>query len=217
MAKCKKCKVEIDTRGEHCPLCNAKIEKNVDPTYPSISTTSMWLFIKRIMLLTVIVISGLVAILNYELSPTTKWSAFVIASLWSMYIVFLGIMKGHKRILSLMFYMSFLILMITIFWDKFLGFKGWSLNYVLPSVAIGYGVFLVVLRFVSHFAIEDNSIYIYLHILLEFLPLVLYINDVVTFQPLAVISACFGTVNLLILLIFDFSHLKKDLAYRLHI
>ncbi len=217
MPKCNKCNVLVDTKGVCCPLCNAKIEKTESPTYPIIKTMSTWQFIKRILTIAVLGISILAVFLNKVLTPNTSWSAFVIAALWSMYIVFLGIMKGHSRVLSMMFYMSFIILIITTLWDDLTGFRGWSWNYVLPSVAIGYGVFLVALRFVSHFAIEDNSIYIYLHILLEFLPIFLYMKEIVTFKPLAVISACFGIINLIILLLFDFSHLKKDLAMRLHI
>lgn len=217
MAKCNKCDVEVDTRGERCPLCAAKIEKTIDPTYPTIKTTSTWQFIKRIMIIFVLCTSIIVVFLNGFLTPNMKWSGFVIAALLSMYTVFLGIVKGRKRILSMMFYMSFAILAITFIWDRLIGYKGWSLNYVLPSVAIGYGVFLLILRFVSHFAIKNYRGYIYLHILLEFLPLVMYVKNVVTFEPLALVSACFGTINLLVLLVFDFSHLKNDLGMRLHI
>lgn len=217
MSRCNKCDIEVDTKGTHCPLCNARIEKTASPTYPIIKTMSTWQFIKRILLIVVISISVLVIFLNRILTPLTKWSVFVIAALWTMYVIFLGVMKGHKRILSMMFYMSFLIIMITNLWDNLVGDYGWSLNYVLPSVAISYGIFLIALRFVSHFAIEDNSMYIYLHIFLEFLPMVLYVKKIVTFAPLAVISAFFGIVNLLVLIVFDFTHLKKDLAMRLHI
>ncbi len=217
MAFCKKCKVEVDSRGSSCPLCNAKICVTADPVYPAIKTTSTWLFVKRLLLFNVVLVSAIVLFLNYMLTPNTKWSVFVIAGLMSMYVIFLGIMKGHKRILSMMFYLCFLIIMMTIVWDNLIGWRGWSINYVLPSLAISYGLFLLVLRFLSHLTIEDIGIYIYLHVLLEFLPLILFYKGIVTFEPLAVISAIFGLINLLILLIFDFSRLKKDLSMRLHI
>lgn len=214
---CKKCNVEVDTIGSTCPLCHSEIDKNDNPTYPVIKTKSVWNFIKRLLLSVVIFTSALVILLNRTLTPNVGWSSFVIAGLLSMYLIFLGIMKGRKRILSMMFYMCFLLIFITIGWDKLIGFKGWSVNYCLPSLAISYGIFLIILRFVSHFAFEDNSVYIFLHVLLEFIPLVLYYEEIVTFKPLAVISAAFGLVNLTILLVFDFSHFKKDLAMRLHI
>ena len=217
MIICKKCNVKIDTIGSVCPLCHNKIEKNDDSTYPLITTVATWGFIKKILLFTVILISALVVLLNKTLTPNTSWSLFAIAGVITMYTIFLGIMKGRKRILSMMFYMCFLIIIITVGWDNLIGFRGWSINYVLPSLAISYGIFLIILRFVSHFSIDDNSMYIYLHVLLEFVPLILYYREIVTFKPLAVISAVFGIINLTILLIFDFSHVKKDLAMRLHI
>ena len=217
MSECVKCGIKINTRGNYCPLCHAKIDACANPIYPKIQTTSTWVFIKRILLFGVVLISLVVGLVNYLLTPSTLWSGFVIAGLVSMYLIFLGIMKGHKRILSMMFSMCFLIIMITIFWDRLIGFKGWSINYVLPSLAISYGLFLLVLRFISHFSIEDIGIYIYLHLLLEFLPLLLLFKGSITFRPLAIISAIFGVINLTVLLVFDFSHLKKDLAMRLHI
>lgn len=217
MKVCKKCDVEVDTIGEFCPLCNSFIGQNRDSSYPVIKTTSVWNFVKRLMLLVIVAISSIVALLNYTLTPNTSWSLFVIVGLVSMYAIFLGVMKGRRRIVAMMFYMCFLIILITITWDNLIGYRGWSINYVMPSLAISYGLFLIVMRFISNFSLRDNTIYIYLHILLEFLPLALYYKNIVTFKPLAVISAVFGIINLLVLLVFDFSHFKKDIAMRLHI
>ncbi len=217
MVYCKKCDVKIDSPGEICPLCHGKIEASKEATYPKTMTKSTWVFIKRLLFANIVFVSALVLLLNRTLTPNTKWSPFVIAGLISMYVIFMGIMKGRKRVLSMMFYMCFLVIIITIGWDNLIGFKGWSLNYVMPSLAISYGVFLLVLRFIFHFSIDSNSIYIYLHVLLEFVPLVLYYKNVITFKPLAVVSAAFGLLNLVILLVFDFSHFKKDVAMRLHI
>lgn len=217
MVECNKCGVRVDTRGSICPLCHGKICVNDNPTYPKIRSTSTWVFIKRVLLFNVILISAIVALINYLWTPSTKWSLFVIAGLASMYIIFMGIMRGHKRILSMMFYMCFLLIMITVIWDNLIGFKGWSLNYVLPSLAISYGLFLLLLRFISHLSWYDIGIYIYLHVLLEFVPIILLAKNIITFKPLAIISAIFGIINLTILLVFDFSHFKKDIAMRLHI
>lgn len=217
MIRCKKCDVLVDTIGETCPLCGVHLKKNPTPTYPKITTKSTWLFIKRTLLLLVILITGIVVVINRLLNPDTRWSIFVFAGLLSMYTIFLNIMKGRKRVFSMMFSICFVLILITVFWDNLFGFNGWSLNFVLPSLAISYGLFLLILRFVANFLIIENMHFIYLHLLLEFLPLILLKRGIVTFEPLALISALFGTINLAILIIFDFSHLKKDLAMRLHI
>ncbi len=217
MIKCDKCNVLVDTPGEHCPLCGSKILKNNDSTYPIIKNSNTWKFVKRLLFFIVASISILIIFLNYTLTPNIKWGVFTSLGLISMYIIFLGIINGRKRVLSMMFYLCFLILLITISWDYLIGYKGWSLNYVLPSLSICYGIFLIILHFVSYLAFTSNSTYIYLHVLLEFVPLILYYTGFVTFKPLAIISAAFGLVNLSILVLFDTTDLKNDLAKKLHI
>ncbi len=217
MIKCDKCNVEVDAPISTCPLCGSKIPKNPNSTYPIIKNSNTWKFVKRLLFLIICSLSVLIVFLNYTLTPNIKWGIFTVAGLFSMYVIFLGIVNGRKRILSMMFYLCFIILLITVFWDYLVGYRGWSLNYVLPSLSICYGIFLIILRFVSYLAFTQNSTYIYLHVLLEFLPLVLYYTGVVTFKPLAIISAIFGITNLSILVIFDTSNFKNDLARKLHI
>lgn len=217
MTKCKKCDIELDTLGSSCPLCGTKITKNADSTYPEIKSKLTSSFVKKLLRFIVIFVSLAVLLINKMLTPNIKWSGFVIAGLISMYIIFRGIMRGRKRMLTMAFYMCFLIILITIFWDYYIGYRGWSLNYVLPSICISYGIFLIVLRFVSYFAFRENSNYIYLNVLLEFVPLVLYYTGYVTFKPLSLISAILGIVNLLILVLFDTTKFKNDLEKNLHI
>lgn len=217
MTKCKKCNVFVDTPNDFCPLCDSKIDACQNSTYPVIEHKSTWNFVKRLLLFIVVSTSIIVLLLNYTLTPNIRWAPFVVAGILSMCLVFLRIIRGRKRVLGLMFSLCFLIITLTIFWDYFVGYRGWSVNYVFPSICICYGIFLIILRIVSYFAFRANSTYIYLNILLEFVPLILFYKELVTFKPLAIISAVLGIVNLLILLVFDTSRLKEDLAKNLHI
>lgn len=215
--ECLKCGVKVDTTGDICPLCHSHLEKNDGASYPLIKHRLTGSVVKKILLFFTILVSILAVFINTVTTPSINWASFIVAGAISMYIISVGIMKGHRKVLSMMFYMCFLLLAIAILWDKVLGFTGWSINYVLPSLAIGYGVFLLILRFISYFAFRENSGYIYLHVLLEFLPLILYYREVVTFKPLAIISAVFGLVNFLVLILFDTSKLKEDMMKKLHI
>lgn len=215
--ECLKCGVKVDATGNICPLCHSHIEKNGDASYPLIKHRLTGGLVKKILLFFTILVSILAIFLNAVTTPSINWASFVVAGAISMYIISVGIMKGHRRILSMMFYMCFLLLLVALLWDNVFGFNGWSINYVLPSLAIGYGVFLLILRVISYFAFRENSTYIYLHVLLEFLPLILYYKGIVTFKPLAVISAGCGLVNFLVLILFDASKLKEDMMKKLHI
>jgi len=215
--RCKKCDVLVNTLSENCPLCGSKIPHNDDNIYPITKRIITSNFLRKILIFNVLCISMIVLLINYTITPDVNWCGFVIAGLISFFIIFDGIMMGRKKVLKLMFYMCIVLILITLFWDYYTGFRGWSINYAFPSLLICYGLFLLVLRFVSYFAFRANSNIIYLHVLLEFVPFVLLQNGIITFKPLSIICACLGILNLLILLLFDYSRLKLDLEKKLHI
>lgn len=218
MNKCKKCNVYVDAPGNICPLCKSVLEKdNTNSTYPVIKNKLSKDFVRKVLLFIVACISLVVLVLNQLLTPNIRWAGFVVAAMVSTYLVFRSIMTGRNNVLRLMFTLDFLVIILAIFWDYYTGYRGWSLNYVLPTLCISYGMFLIVLRIVSYFAFRENSTYIYINVFLEFLPLVLLYMGKVTFVPLAVISGILGIANLLILLVFDGSKFKSDLEKKLHI
>ena len=217
MSKCKKCSVIIDAPTNICPLCQSEITMNKDATYPVVKTILNSNLVRKVVLFLVVVISIIALLLNYSITPEYHWSYFVALALASTYVIFREIMNGRKKILKLMFTLNFTVIILALLWDYFTGYRGWSLSYVLPSLCISYGIFLIFLRIVSYFAFRENSTYIYLNVLLEFVPLILYYYDVIAYKPLALISAILGVVNILILIIFDGSKFKTDLEKNFHI
>lgn len=217
MSKCKKCNIEIDVPSNICPLCKSEIDYNEEATYPIIKKGLGLQFVRRLVLFILLLIGISVVLINYLIVPKYSWSLFVVLALISTYVIFRSILDGRKKVLRLMFSLNFIVIILSLLWDYFTGAHMWSLNYVLPCLCISYGIFLIVLRFVSYFAFRENSTYIYLNILLEFVPLILLHYEIVRFKPLAVISAIFGLVNLLILIIFDGSKFKDDLIKNFHI
>lgn len=215
---CKKCHIEVDAPSKTCPLCKSKLEGEITyTTYPIIKRKLNSNFVRKLVLLISIIVAITVLIINKIVTPNISWASFVVAVIVSSYVVFWSIMDGRKKVLNLLFTLNFIALILAFFWDYYTGYHGWSLNFVLPSLCISYGIFLIVLRFVSYFAFKENSTYIYINVFLEFLPLILLYKEIVTFKPLAIISCILGLANLLILILFDGSRFKDDLEKKLHI
>ena len=217
MVKCKKCGVLIDSPGKICPLCKSTIEQEIDNSYPVITKKIKKSFVRKLVLFIVLVISLISILINYELTPKYRWSGFVVLGLASTYLVFRSIMDGRKSVLKLLFTLNFLIIILAIVWDYYTGYRGWSVNFVFPSMCISYGLFLIILRIVSYFAFKESSDYIYLNVLLELTPLLLLHFGIISFKPLALVSGIFGIINLFILIFFDWARLKSDLIKKLHI
>ena len=217
MSKCVKCKVSLDIINNRCPLCNSEVKKTSNSTYPKIKQKVTNVLFRKIMLLIAITACILVSLINFILTPNIKWSIFVVLQIILMYYVFYHILNGRKKVIRLLFALNIIVCLLSMFWDYYTGFRGWSVNYVFPSLCITYGIFMLILRFVNYFAFRKNSSYIYLNVCLEFLPVLLLNLDKISVSILAYISAVLGIVNLVILIVFDGSSFKSDIERKFHI
>lgn len=216
MVKCNKCNVELDTISDVCPLCNSEINNKKDTTYPFIKNNlTKELLMKKLFFLNCI-ICIIIILINYFCTPNIKWSIFVVIQLIMTYFIFCKILTGRNKIIRLLFMLNFIICIVSIFWDYYIGFSGWSLNYVFPSLCISYGIFMILLRFINYFAFKENTSYIYLNVCIAFIPLILMKLGIITFPLLAVISFVMGIINILILIVFGWSNFKEDIRKKLH-
>lgn len=216
--KCNKCDVLIDAPTNICPLCNSEIKNNKtnNCSYPILQTKATQVFIRKVIFFIACLICITILCINYFLTPSIKWSIFVVLQIFLSYYAFYNIFNGRKKIIKLLLALNIFICSLSIFWDFYSGFLGWSINYVFPALCISYGVFMLVLRFVNYFAFRENSSYIYLNISLGFVPLILAFMDKVIVNPLTYLSALLAILNLLILIIFDGSNFKEDIAKKIH-
>lgn len=216
MTKCNKCNIKLNTSGDICPLCNSEIKNNGNSIYPIIKNNlSKQLLMKKIFFIHCIVCM-IIILINYLCTPNVKWSLFVVIQLILTYFIFKKVLSGRNKILSLLFMLNFITCIISIFWDYYTGFNGWSINYVLPSLCICYGIFMIVLRIVKYLAFKENTSYIYLNVCIAFVPLILIKLGMITFPILSMLSAVMGVINLLILIIFGWSNFKEDIRKKLH-
>lgn len=216
--KCNKCNVLVDAPINICPLCNSEIKykKSLDSSYPVLSTKANQKLIRKIIFFIACLICVTILCINYFLTPHIKWSVFVVLQIFLSYFVFYNIFNGRKKILKLLFTLNFIVCAIALFWDFYSGFMGWSINYVLPALCISYGIFMLVLRFVNYFAFRENSSYIYLNICLGFVPFGLVLLEKANENLLTYLSFLLAILNLLILIVFDGSTFKEDIAKKIH-
>lgn len=219
MKHCSKCNVNLDITSNKCPLCNSEIDnvKESTSSYPTINMVVSKSLFRKILLFIACVISVAVLILNYALTPNIKWSLFVILQVVASFYVFYNILSGRRKVIKLLLALNILVSILSIFWDIYTGFHGWSVNYVIPALCISYGVFMLILRLVRYYVFKENSSYIYLNICLEFLPIILVYIGYATPNVLIFLSMIFGIINLLMLLAFDGSTFKDDIVKKLHI
>lgn len=219
MKHCNKCNVDLDIISDKCPLCNSQIKKakNNNSSYPNITYIVSKNLFRKLLFFIACVISATMLILNYALTPKIRWSLFVVAQIFASFYVFYNVLSGRKKVIKLLLFLNIFVSILSVFWDVYSGFHGWSVNYVIPSLCITYGIFMLILRLVRYYAFKENSSYIYLNICLEFLPVILVYLGYAKANILIYLSLIFGIINLLMLLAFDGSSFKDDIIKKLHI
>ena len=217
--KCEKCNVELDIISNKCPLCNSVVsdKKNIEGSYPILKPVVSNKLYKKVLFFIACIISIVVIILNIALTPTIRWSFFVVLQIFLSYYIFSKILSGRIKVIKILLILNLLVCGLSMFWDYYTGFHGWSINYVIPALCISYGIFMIILRFVSYYAFRENSSFIYLNICLEFVPVLLVYLGYANLNVLVYWSLLFGVINLLLLLIFDGSSFKDDIVKKLHI
>ena len=219
MSKCIKCDVEVNSVTSRCPLCNSELKKwnKEDSIYPNKVNVLNHALVKKFILLIVVLCSVGTFAINYFLTPNIKWSLFVVLQIIIIGAIVSKIMSGRNKVLKFLFMSSFVICGISIFWDMYMGSRGWSLDYVLPSLCISYSIFVLILRVVNYLAFRETSSYIYFNVMLGFVPCILMAFGYIHVPILAYISGVLAFLNLLILLIFDWSDFKNFILKKLHI
>lgn len=217
--KCEKCNIELDIISNKCPLCKSVVceDKNPEGSYPILKPVVSNKLYKKLIFFVACIISVAVVFMNILLTPGIRWSFFVILQLILSYWIFSKVLSGRVKVIKIFLILNILVCGLSIFWDSYTGFRGWSTNYVIPALCISYGIFMIILRFVSYYAFQENSSYVYLNICLEFLPLLLVHFGYANGNILVYSAGLLGIINLLLLIIFDGSNFKDDIIKKLHI
>ncbi|SES04435.1 DUF6320 domain-containing protein [Lachnobacterium bovis] len=151
MARCKKCNVEILDDTDRCPLCNLILKKNdkeISELYPLdvIATTRKHRLLANIMLFVSIVLQTIAFWHDYDAHGVKiMWSLIIgMAIIYTNVVVRLTIM-GRSGFLFKIAGVCFFALVFCVLGDFVMGYKGWSIEVVVPIVMMGLHLFIFIL------------------------------------------------------------------------
>ena len=205
MAKCKKCNIEILDETEFCPLCHSVIEvtEPVEDMYPDIRI----MMYKRIMASRIFLLCGIVAqvvltLINYLTDTTIWWCAITgLAILYSYLVLRYAIIgKSGYRIKTFLLTLIAILSMISI--DFVTGYRGWSVDYVLPSAILFMDAGILFCVIYNRRSWQSYIMLQIFMILVSLIPIILSIlglerNPFVAFAPIVISALLFlGTMIL---------------------
>lgn len=220
MLTCKKCGVTLSGAPERCPLCQGDLSGSPDgeeqfPVIPAPAHPHRTL-IRFIALGTVAVAAGCVSV-NLSFPHRGWWSFFVVAGVASFWLNFAIVIRKLGNIPKTILWQVSLVSALALAWDFATGFRGWSIDYVLPVICSCAMVAMAVIARIMRLRIEDYIIYLVLDSILGIIPLTLILlGSLRTVLPSAICVAV-SVVSLTALLLFEGPALRHEILRRLHV
>jgi len=197
MAKCNYCGVEVLDETEVCPLCRSILEQSepMENMYPNVRSKIKGLKIaSRIYLFCVLVVSAVLLSIDIQLGTQVWWSIIVGGGLLYSYLVLRYAILGQSGYRGKVIVLTVLAILMAIAMDFASGYRGWSVDYVLPG-----GILIVDGIVLGCMICNRRRWYSYMlwqlmMIVCSLIPAGLYLleiehNPVMAFLPLAVSAA----------------------------
>ena len=220
MSRCKQCNVEILDETERCPLCHSVLEKTVEVEnmYPNVRTMTRRLaLLSRIYLFVAILVEALLIYLNVLSDSEMFWSAIPGLAMLYGYLVLRYAILGKSGYKGKIIVLTLIAILMVVAIDFVVGYRGWSVNYALPSAILLVGAGILVLMCINRRNWQSYMMWQIFMILCSVVPLVLYAVGIVTAPILALLAFAFSTALFLGTLIIGDRRARTELRRRFHV
>lgn len=220
MNKCNYCNVFIKDNTNRCPLCGGVIEcktEGVD-TYPNVMKTERAIsFVFRLMLFISIVAIVTCISVNRTTGVSVQWSLIVAFSFLYVLLILYMFVKENAGYRVRMYGIVAAGVLLVIAIDYILGFRRWSVNYVLPAAIIVLNLTLIILMIVNRRNWQSYTLLIIATVPIALIPVIFYKLEIITVPYLVQIAFAFALFSSLGVIILGGSRAKNELYRRFHV
>ena len=220
MSRCKQCNVEILDETERCPLCHSVLEKTVEVEnmYPNVRTMTRRLaLLSRIYLFVAILVEALLIYLNVLSDSEMFWSAIPGLAMLYGYLVLRYAILGKSGYKGKIIVLTLIAILMVVAIDFVVGYRGWSVNYALPSAILLVDAGILSLMCINRRNWQSYMMWQIFMILCSVVPLVLYAVGIVTAPILALLAFAFSAALFLGTLIIGDRRARTELRRRFHV
>ena len=220
MKICEKCVVSVNGNFEKCPLCQHRLigegqSENVFPFIPLMKHKHSFLY-KMVQLCSAMAVI-IAVFVNLMLPQSGFWSLFVIAGVACMWISLIIAVRKRHNILKNLAYQVNIVSALSILWDVFTGWYGWSIDFVVPIAFASVMAATTILARVLKMQANDYMVYMCLLIFYGIIPAIFIGVGLSTIIYPSLICVAASLLSLAALLIFEGSNMMAELKRRLHL
>lgn len=220
MGKCCNCNIEILDETKCCPLCQSVLipTDELENMYPDarLMMRRLMLF-SRIYLFGAILLQAGLFVINLAMKSEIWWSAitglFLLCGYMILRYAILG-KAGHK---SKIFILASIAIMVAVAIDVVIGYRGWSVDYVLPSAIIIVDIIIIGCMIYNHRNWQSYIMWQLLMVLCSLLPAGLYMTGLERNEYLAFLPLCASFALFLGTMIIGDRRALTELKRRFHI
>ncbi len=221
MSRCQNCKVEILDDTDYCPLCKCVLESEKEKRtamYPNARVVvRRFRFLENLVLFLSIAAESILVLINWWTDTHLLWSLIVgLILLYGNVVLRLAVVGASGYLFKSV---SLTVIAIWVLWgiDYLTGYRGWSLNYVLPSGILFLDAGILVLMIVNRRNWQSYMMLQIFTILLSILPTVLLAIGKINFPYLAIIAMAISILIFLGTLILGDRRARAELKRRFHL
>lgn len=220
MKHCDSCKVDVRDEVAVCPLCAGPLHEQSKvrfvrayPSQPD-SKKRKYGFVRRLLIFASIMAGVICVMVNVMLPTDVWWSLIAIAGMcYTWLVVPHALRRGGNlagKVLMQVLCISGLVVLI----DLLLGWRAWSVNYVIPVLISSAIVTVGVIIICNRTSWAGYVMYQVVLALLSFVPLVLCFTGLVHSFLFAVIASGFGICALVATFVFGDRSIKNEFRRR---
>jgi len=219
MRTCNKCKISVAGPLKHCPLCQGDLSGSPDRDnpFPWLSYSNKFNSLLRIIAFLGAAATAVCIAVNLSFPSGGWWSMFVVAGLGSLWITLWLFLKKSSNIPKTMLWQTAAISILALAWDKFTGWHGWAVDFVIPILCGCTIIAMSITARILHLRIQDYIIYLILDSILGIVPLVLILCGAVRMVYPSAACVAISIICLAALFIFEGTALRDEILRRLHL
>lgn len=221
MRYCSSCKVTVTGAKERCPLCHNPLSGEPAPeteVYPQLPPPrySLHLLNKLVSLSAVVAIVVCLAV-NWMFPSSGWWSLFASAGIISVWITTAVGISQRRNIIKNITWQLFLLSAFTVLMDLLVGWRGWSLDYVLPCLCVASMASMIVLSLAMHMPPNEYLFNLVLAAVYGVVPVIFLVTGLVNVIYPSIICAACSVIIVASLCIFEGGSIQRELKKKFHI
>lgn len=221
MKYCSHCKVYIREDRDRCTLCEnilgEDLEGKTEEVFPEIEP-----FYESHLALKILIFISIVAVvvsfgIDMIFPSSINWPILFMFAVISIWIGLIIIVQKRYHIPKKIVWQVIIISILAVFWDYETGWRGWSLDYVIPIACVSAMIIMYVTAKIMNLSIRNYITYAFLDGIFGIIPVIFIAFDLVNVVYPSIISIGFSIISLSAIFIFQGSEIKTEIKKRMHI